>query len=221
MKAEISIPESLSEVKLINYIKLLKIIKENPEADQFIAQKTIEYICEIPPQLVSKIKYKDFNDLVSEVNNLFDEKAQLTLRFKHKGIEFGFIPKLDDLQLGEFVDLTTYFSEDWEKMDRAMAVLYRPVTKSHKDQYSIEEYEGSEKYAETLKDMPLSIAMGAYFFFHNLGIELSRITLNSLSRESKEEETALQQILEQNGVGISHFTHSLEGLLYELKMPKN
>ena len=42
-------------------------------------------------------------------------------------VEFGFIPKLDNISLGEFVDLDSYMS-DWDNMHKAMAVLYRPVT---------------------------------------------------------------------------------------------
>jgi len=209
MKAEISIPESLSEVSLSNYQKLIDVINKNPEAYDFIQQKTIELICGIPFDLVTKIKLKDFNSLVKDVNILLEEKPKLYSRFTLNGVEYGMIPNIaDDLQVDEFVDLGAYF-DDWEQMHKAMAVLYRPITKSYKHQYTIEEYEGSDKYALALKNMPVSVVLGARFFFRKLGIELSKATLNSLSPES-EEGIKLRQTLEQNGVGISQFTHSLE-----------
>jgi len=209
MKAEISIPESLSEVSLSNYQKLIDVTNKNPEAYDFIQQKTIELICNIPFDLVTKIKLKDFNSLVKDVNILLEEKTKLLTRFTLKGVEYGMIPNIaDDLQVDEFVDLGAYF-DDWEQMHKAMAVLYRPITKSYKHQYTIEDYEGSDKYALALRDMPVSVVLGARFFFRKLGIELSKATLNSLSPES-EEGIKLRQTLEQNGVGINQFTQSLE-----------
>lgn len=219
MKAEISIPENLTEVSLHNFQKLMEVIENNPDSQEFIQLKTVEYICDLPPNLVTKIRKADFDSIVVAIDELFQSQHELKRTFTHQGKEFGFIPKLDDLSVGEFADLTNYF-DDWKQMHKAMAVLFRPITQKHKNQYLIEEYEGSEKYAMTLRDMPLDVVLGARFFFLILGLELSLTTLRSSSRELQEI-TELQQILEQSGVGISHFTHSLEGMLYELKMPKN
>jgi hypothetical protein len=36
---------------------------------------------------------------------MMDEKPSLTQRFTLKGQEFGFIPSLEDITYGEFVDL--------------------------------------------------------------------------------------------------------------------
>ena len=42
-------------------------------------------------------------------------------------VEFGFVPKLDELSFGEFIDLDKYL-QDWDSMHKAMAVLFRPVS---------------------------------------------------------------------------------------------
>jgi hypothetical protein len=55
---------------------------------------------------------------------------------------------------------------------KAMAVLYRPVTLKVKETYLIEDYEGSDKYAEFFLDCDLETALGAMLFFWNLGKEL-------------------------------------------------
>ena len=44
----------------------------------------------------------------------------------NKTVKFGFMPKLDDISLGEFIDLDKYIS-DWQQMHKALSVLYRPV----------------------------------------------------------------------------------------------
>jgi hypothetical protein len=62
-----------------------------------------------------------------------------------------------------------------------------------------------------MKEMPLSVVMGAVVFFYHLGIELSRASLNFLEMEAKRAKTShLKEALEQNGVGISQFMDSLK-----------
>lgn len=218
MKAEITIPTSLQEVSLSNYQKLLKVIQQDTEAYDFIQQKTLQYICDIPFELVTKISKKDFDYLLKAIDNLFGEEPQFITRFKLKGIEYGFIPNLDkDMTIAEFTSLAKYF-DDWEQMHKAMAILYRPVTQTMDDKYRIEVFEGSDKYSEIFKEMPINIVLGARFFFRILGIELSSHTLKSLKPESPEG-IALQQTLEQSGVGINQFMHSLEEMRSILKEP--
>jgi len=64
-----------------------------------------------------------------------------------------FIPNLDDITNGEYVDLDTYIP-DWDEMHKAMAVLFRPVIQNLKDKYIIEDYKGSAKYSDDMLDLP-------------------------------------------------------------------
>ena len=59
------------------------------------------------------------------------------------GVEYGFIPVLDDMTLGEYVDLDENFT-DWDKMHKAMSVLFRPIKLKKGDRYQIEEYDGMD-----------------------------------------------------------------------------
>ena len=59
----------------------------------------------------------------------------------------GFIPKLDDISLGEYIDIETNIS-DWQKMHKAMAVLYRPVNFKLGNKYGIAPYEVKEEVQE-------------------------------------------------------------------------
>ena len=74
------------------------------------------------------------------------------------------MPNLDKISIGEYIDIESNVS-GFKNMHKAMAVLYRPVTKKHKDKYQIEEYSGSQEYSEALKYMPLNAALGAMVFF--------------------------------------------------------
>jgi hypothetical protein len=131
------------------------------------------------------------------------------------------MPKLEDITAGEFIDLDNYLG-DWDNMHRAMAVLYRPVTFEKRDRYLIEEYEGSERYAEVMQDAPVDIVIGAMVFFYRLGNELSKRMIVSLEKEMQSPQiTPLKQALEENGVGITQFTQSLRVMRQSLTKLQN
>jgi len=88
-------------------------------------------------------------------------------------------------------------------MHKAMAVLYRPITKKGiNDTYEIEKYNGSITYSDVMKHAPLDVVFGANVFFYNLGKELLKSTMTYLEN-NKEIQTILQQhSLENDGGGI-------------------
>ena len=133
------------------------------------------------------------------------------------GVEYGFIPDLDEMSLGEYIDLDNNIT-NWETMQVAMNVLFRPVKIKKANKYSIEDYmvEGSDD----LKQMPLDAVISSIFFLHNLGIELSIHTMN-YSQSQMEEELQGVQTSEQSGVGINQFTDSLTEILQNLKISLN
>ena len=78
------------------------------------------------------------------------------------GVEYGFIPDLDELSLGEYIDLDGNISK-WEQMHIAMNVLYRPIKNSKAGKYNIVDYDVNNP--EDLKDMPLASSNWFSFFF--------------------------------------------------------
>ena len=216
MKVEITIPDSLSEVTLDQYQRYLK-IQDNNQDEKFLASKMIEIFCGVKLSDTLKMKYADVDGICNILVDMFNEKPQLVTKFKMKGVEYGFIPKLDDISLGEYIDLDAFLG-DWENMHRAMAVLYRPIESKYGDKYSIVDYEAGD--GEVMKDMPLDAVISSIIFFYHLGIDLSQAMMNYLEEQ---EETSLVQYLnsEQSGVGINQFTHSLKEILDDLKISLN
>jgi hypothetical protein len=158
MKVNINVPDSLNEITLYQYQRFEKLIQEN-EASHFVNQKTIEIFCNIELKDVARIRIADIDDLLSHLNNLLQQKPKLTKTFKLGVYEFGFIPKLEDMTSGEFIDLENYLGST-ETLHQAMAVLFRPIKSKVKDLYIIEEYESSYKYSEVLKYMPSEAGFG-------------------------------------------------------------
>ena len=215
MKVDINIPDSLAEVTLEQYQKYLKIQNENKD-EKFLAVKMIEIFCGLRGDHVLMMRATDIQSIVNILTDMLNDTPKLVTHFKMKGKQYGFIPKLEDMTFGEYIDLDTFMG-DWDNMHRAMNVLYRPVTDQYGDKYAIEEYQVDS--VEQMKGMPMNAVLGSILFFYNLGMDLSRTMLNSL--ESKETSLAQYLISEENGVGINHFSHSLKGILDDLKISLN
>ena len=216
MKIEITVPTSLNEITLEQYQKFLKIAEENPEGN-FLNAKMIEIFCGIPLSDSYKLKMSSVSAIIDILNEMLNVTPNHVEKFTLNGVQYGFIPDLDEMSLGEYIDLDNNISS-WAEMHKAMNVLYRPIKIKKGDKYSVEDYDVSNPAA--LKDMPLDAAIGAVFFFLNLGLELSKHTILYSNLEEMED-IQEQLILEENGVGINHFMLSLEEMLQDLKISLN
>jgi hypothetical protein len=219
MKLELNIPTQLKEIKLSQYQKFLKIAKENEESE-FLHQKMVQIFCGIDLKDVASIKRKDVNEITNNLGALFNTNHKFIPRFKLGGVEFGFIPNLDDMTQGEYVDLDTYIT-DWDEMHKAMAVLFRPITNKMGDRYTIEEYKGSITYADVMKHAPLDVVLGAMVFFYHLGNELLKSTLTYLEENMTKMDIANKHNLGNDGDGIALSMLSLKEMLDDLMKFQN
>jgi len=183
MKLDLLLPTSLSEIPLSRYQQFVK-TKEASNDDEFIAQKMIQIFCGIDLKDVGKIKMKHLNELITHFTKVFSEKPKIIRRFKIKDIEFGFIPKLDEITFGEYVDLENHL-QNWKTYHKAMAVMYRPIKEKHKDKYTIADYEPNEDMQDLMKFAPLDVAISSSVFFWTLGNELLNLTISYLQNELK------------------------------------
>ena len=216
MKLDITIPTDLSEITLRQYKHFLKIQKSQDD-ENFLSAKIIEIFCKVKLEDVMQIKFNDSEYIVNTLTEMFEQKPNLVTKFKLNNKEYGFHPQLDDLTLGEYIDLDTFIG-DWENIEKAMAVLYRPVVNKLKDKYTIEEYKVGRD-AEIL-DMPMDAVLSSIFFLWNLGLDLSKTMMNYLDKEQTQ---ALTQYLnsQPNGAGITQFTDLLKETLHDLKISLN
>ena len=218
MKLNIKIPTSLNEITLRQYKRFLSVQKQTEES-LLLNAKMIEIFCSVDLPNVMRLKVSDIDEITEKITNLFETKPQIVKKFKINKIEYGFHTNLDELSLGEYIDLDMHIG-DWDNMEKAMNVLYRPILVSLKDKYSIEEYTVND--SDKVLDMPMDAVLSSVFFLWNLGLELSQVMTNYL--ESQEENPALTAFLnsQQNTDGISHsFQGSLKGILDDLKISLN
>ena len=217
MKLNINIPSTLNEITLRQYKTFLN-IQTTIKDEKFLSVKLIEIFCKIKPSDVMLLKVKDSEMISNSINKLFDDKPALVTRFKINNKEYGFHPQLDELTLGEYVDLDTYIG-DWENMEKAMSVLYRPIIAKLKGKYTISEYEIGKE--DELLDMPMDAVLSSIFFFWNLGLDLSK-TITDYLEEEEIEALMLDQTLTESMDGFKAFSlYSLNQILEDLKISQN
>lgn len=214
MKVKLTIPTSLSEIKLKDYIRFMNVVKGSND-NEFINQKMVECFCGIDLKDVAKISLKDLDELVIHFNKLFESKGKFIERFKFQGQEFGFIPNLDKITNGEYMDIDSNIS-DVNNYHILMGIMYRPITQTYKNKYLIEDYEPDNINFDSFKELTLDIVLPALVFFYHLGIELLKVLPHFLEEEVNKMNTAKSTSLEKDGVGINASILSLKEMLPSL-----
>jgi hypothetical protein len=213
MEVQIKVPTDLNEIPLKHYQDFLRVQRDSTD-EEFVAQKMVEIFCGIRLNEVAKIRLTSLNELIVHFTKLFEQTPKFQPTFKIKDLEFGFIPELEEITFGEYVDLENHL-QSWDNYHKAMAVLYRPIKKRNGDKYEIHAYDPKIDLQELMKFAPLDICIGATLFFWNLGSELLQATMNYLEKQTKMDKNlsatlAKQLNLPNDGDGISHFMHSLK-----------
>jgi hypothetical protein len=220
MKLELVIPTNLSEIPLKHYQKFLA-IAENTNDEVFLAEKMIECFCGIQLKDVVKIPFSEVESLSNHFAQMFKQKTEFKSTFKILDKEFGFIPNLEHISWGEYIDLEANIS-DIKTFHKAMAVMYRPIVEKHGDKYKIEPYESAANYSEVMEFAPLDVSLAAKVFFYNLENELLTATLSYLETEiMKNKEISASLVKELNlaktGDGIKAYMQSLKEMSQNLK----
>ncbi len=218
MEAELKLqsPKSLSDITLQQYQKYVKIFNSwNKEDEEFIKIKMLQVFAGLKVEDTNKVPLDTFNSVIADIIDVLQDETPLVRKFTMNGfnkegeateVEFGFIYDLDKMTYGEFVDLQKYIN-NIQDLHKTMAVLYRPINHSKKEFYRIDDYEGSSKYSNVMKDAPLNVALGAMVFFYRLMIELKTHTaLYSHQKMMKEVKTPQDKLtLEENGDSFNQY----------------
>jgi hypothetical protein len=216
MKLEVNVPSKLSEIPLHKYQKFLKIVDKNiddPNADRFVAMKMLEIFCDIPSKYIYDYKIKDITKVTDILTKMFEERPQLVKTFRIGDTEFGFIPNLEEMTFGEYIDLDTYIG-DWDNIQKAMGVLYRPITAKIKDRYQIQKYQG-DNYEDAMLNTPMDAVLSSVVFFYDLGIDLRNGIMDYLTEPERE---VYRQYLTSigSGAGTMPYIYSVTETLQRL-----
>lgn len=197
---KVSIPQNTNEITVEQYSKYNMIANDSDK--EFVGHKMLSIFLNISMQDALNMEQATAEEVIKDLNDMLDTQED-TFTFKHKGIEYGFIPDLEQITLGEYVDLEDYIqnAKDWNK---AMAVMFRPVKQRIRDLYDIEPYVGDKRSQEDAKDFPASAFITATVFFYSLSKRLwvnSAFYLGKLlsSKEMESFRTTVSKDSSQNG----------------------
>jgi len=184
MKVRITIPESYADITIAQYKEMMKRWKEGQRNKKTISD-VLEVLCGADAELVERMHVEDIAKLTKDLYWLFQEPQiqdfPLMQTFMLHGVEYGFIPNMQEMTVGEFADLETYLEKGmYENLQEVMAVLYRQVTNKKAKLYEIETYSPSKIKVDAMGECPMDIAIGAVVFFYRIETLLA----NDLERYS-------------------------------------
>ena len=225
MKVKITIHGDLSDITLGQYQEFLLKAEGLEHTSSEMQQLIVSSFCGVRIEEVNKMTMKDVKEISDHINLLFSVEQPFIKKFEMEGVEFGFIPDLDSISFGEYVDLDSY-ATDWKNAHKTISVLYRPIANTFRDKYTVQEYNGTDEYAEMMKFTPLNIAISAKVFFYHLGRDLLRCSADYLKEQMRLISTAKNTNSDKNTDGIIQSINSLEETLGtlmkspDLKPPK-
>ena len=198
MKVKIKKEGKVKEFKLINswadvtletWLKLVDFATGTKTEE---ATETIAALSDIPKKLIKELALSDVAVIMSKIAEL-QAKQDTTLKriIEINDVEYGFMPDLDKISLGEYADVEQFIKNGIESnLPELMAVLYRPVKLKKNDIYIIDAYDGDITIrTEEMKKMSAEQVQSALVFFYHLGKVLSEILPLYLMERLKETKT--------------------------------
>ena len=180
---KVTIPESIADIKLIQYQKYAELQSREDLDEHSKNLRKIQIFTGLKPDQVKLINSTEYAEILAMIDMALSRDAEFTPTFFIEDVEFGFVPNLDDLTAGEFIDITKY-ENDIQEFHKLMAVLFRPIKKKDVlNNYTIVDYIGTAQFGEVMKLMPMSVVNGALIFFYHLGNELVSYTQKFSNQE--------------------------------------
>ena len=206
---KIKLPSSLSEISVSEYQKLLRVYHDIKD-EKTLSYEVVSLFIGLNKSEVYKLPFNYIEDMMVSISSALVEKPKTKLiqRFEIEGVEYGFIPNLNNASFGEYIDLDNYLKVDdkyHELADKFMAVAYRPITYKNGNKYNIQEYNGTENLVGQMRFAPADVYLSAVVFFCDLSKELltaSSRYLNQMERQPAQSERTLAR----GGDGTEAFT---------------
>ena len=202
---KILIPTDINDITLEQYQRFALVNVEGAE-QEFLMHKCIEIFCDVDIKLVSKFPLKDAEEIYLQLMAILNDNVKFQTRFEFNGVEYGFIPELAKMSLGEFIDLEEGL-KDPKEYHKALCAMYRPIVKDYKGLYTIEPYEPNPLKHDEAKQMPLGIVTSAVVFFYNIANELLQASPDYIKKLMKTTDSVEKINLQKSTGGSIAFMH--------------
>lgn len=208
---KIIIPTSLDEIPLSKMLDWLALPDDMDIEER--NNRALQLFAAIPSDLLPKLQVKQRKEIVTRIYLAINQNPEFRPRFTFRGVEYGFEPNLDDMTMGQFVDIDSI--KDYRaELPRLMSILYRPITEKLAMTYRIEPYKPIEDMA-LYEAMPTSVAFGMMLFFWSIGNNFLSDTLKYTKPQAQASKPS--KTLATNGGGTFTFTALHKETLEDLK----
>ena len=159
MSIKVSIPADYASVTVKQYVDF-HAAKNDIERLASISNLTKEQAEQIPFQHLPTLLGAFEGTLLNESAKFFE-----TITIKDK--DFGFIPDLYSISMGEYADISTWSADVSANMVKIMGTLYRPIDKRVGQKYTIVPHNKAsrEQVQDYVEQMTLEQFNGALLFF--------------------------------------------------------
>ena len=200
----IIVPTELSDVKLHQMITYNSLKEDMDEVQR--QMEAVAIFCDLTISDIKAIPYDTLKHITTKIAMMLESKPTFVQRFEYNGIKYGFIPNLDELSTGEFIDIENY-QKNPQDLYKVLSVLYRPIIKKgQNNRYEIEPYNADIN--QSFRELDANTAFGAMLFFWTIGIDLLSCTQRYLEG-SKSKVVRMNFDSPKNGVGLEWSTDSL------------
>jgi hypothetical protein len=204
----IQVPTDLNDITVDQYQRYMAANVEGAEED-FLMFKTIEIFCDVDMKAVSQFPLSQAQDLYRDIILALDQTPTFRPFFTHDGVDYGFMPDMESMSIGEYIDLESGLS-DSKDLHKAAAVMFRPIKKRKGNYYTIADYKASNEEGKNARSFPMGVVSSAVVFFYSIAKELLLVSRHYSRIEQIEKDSktiALELSLLRNGAGISPSTH--------------
>jgi len=207
----IEIPENLSDIKLSAYKKFILLANET-NGDEI----ALHQFCGLTPAQQEGMKKKDLDAIRNQIGEILVQKPALTKTFMFKGKEYGFHPKIEDISMGEYIDLEEHLKDPYKNAEKVLGVLYRPITNKMFGRHSIENYDPEVHDGLGFQDLSAEIFIGCLLFFYRIVTELQITFLQSLEKD-QQRDMMLNLSSAESGDGMERYIRLLKEISYDLR----
>lgn len=188
MSIKVSIPADYASISVKQYLDF-HAAKNDIERLVAVSNLSKEQAEQIPFQHLPVLLGAFEDTLANESAKFFE-----TITIKDK--DFGFIPDLYAISMGEYADISTWASDVNANIVKIMGTLYRPIDKRVGKKYTIVPHskQNREMVEEYVEQMTLEQFNGAMLFFSTLLNELNNTSLDYLETEVQKLTKEMEQL---------------------------
>lgn len=188
MSIKVSIPADYASITVKQYLDYKQ---AKNDIDRLVA------VSNLNNEQAEQIPFQHLPVLITAFEEtLLNESAKFFETITIKDKDFGFIPDLYAISMGEYADISTWASDVNANIVKIMGTLYRPIDKRVGKKYTIIPHskQNRELVEEYVEQMTLEQFNGAMLFFSTLLNELNNTSLDYLEKEVQKLTKEMQEL---------------------------